>query len=132
VPAAAGALERLLRDRAEANAVTAATEELAAHLDPFVAALRAALASTAPEPSALSPAAAPSSPSQSRDAASQLTRLLSEFDPGAADFIETHHASLRPLFEDGSWREFEQLVQGYSFGDAQARLEEALENFSAA
>ena len=31
----------------------------------------------------------PPNPAQSREAASQLTTLLSELDPGAADFVET-------------------------------------------
>ena len=55
-----------------------------------------------------------------------MTALLSELDPGAADFVETNRAALRPLFGDGTWPEFEQLVQGYAFADAQARLEQAL------
>jgi hypothetical protein len=62
----------------------------------------------------------------SREAAARLIALLSELDPGAADFVETHRAALRPLFDDGAWREFEGFVQGYAFADAQARLEEAL------
>ena len=64
-------------------------------------------------------------PAQSREAAVQLARLLSESDPGAADFIEANHA-LRPLFAGGRWRRFEQLVQGYSFAEALAQLEEAM------
>jgi hypothetical protein len=57
-----------------------------------------------------------------------LITLLSESDPGAADFVETSHAVLRPLFDDGTWREFETLVQGYAFADAQAQLERVLES----
>ena len=60
-----------------------------------------------------------------------MTTLLSELDPGAADFVEANHAALRPLFGDGTWREFEQLVQGYAFADAQAQLEQAVRAFSA-
>ncbi len=60
-----------------------------------------------------------------------MTALLSELDPGAADFLETNHAALRPLFGDGTWREFEALVQGYAFADAQAQLEQALERLPA-
>ena len=65
---------------------------------------------------------------QSREAAAQLAKLLSEFDPGAADFIEANHAAVRPLFAGDGWPQFEKLVQSYSFADAQARLEQALKN----
>jgi broad specificity phosphatase PhoE len=68
-------------------------------------------------------------PAQTRETAAQLVKLFSEFDPGAADFIETNRAELRPLFDGDAWPQFESLVQGYSFADAQARLEEALKNF---
>jgi hypothetical protein len=33
------------------------------------------------------------------------------------------------LFDDGTWRELEALVQGYAFDDAQARLLQALDTF---
>jgi hypothetical protein len=51
-------------------------------------------------------------------------------DPATADFVEAHGPSLRPLFGDEAWSEFERLVQGYAFADAQARLEQALEAFA--
>jgi hypothetical protein len=38
---------------------------------------------------------------------------------------------LQPLFHDGTWAEFEKLVQGYSFADAQTQLEQALKIVSA-
>ena len=58
-----------------------------------------------------------------------MTKLLSEFDAGAADFIETNHAALRSLFPGETWKQFEKLVQGYAFAEAQARLELALKSF---
>ncbi len=128
VQSTAGTLEQLIRDRAEAKVVEAAREQVAAQLIPLVTALRAALpptATDAPEPSM--PATPPNS-AQSREAAARLTALLSERDPGAADFLETNHAALRPLFGDGTWREFNALVQGYDFEDAQVQLEQALES----
>ena len=103
--------------------------ELAAQLIALVTALRAALPPTgsgAPEPAIPS---TPPSAAQSREAAAQLTGLLSERDPGAAEFLEAHHAALRPLFDDATWRELTGLVQGYAFEDAQAQLEQALESF---
>ena len=35
--------------------------------------------------------------------------------------------ALRPLFDAAGWSEFDTLVQGYAFADAQSRLEHALE-----
>jgi len=52
--------------------------------------------------------------------------LLSKFDPGAADFIEANHLTLRLLFAGDAWQQFEKLVQGYSFAEAQTQLEQAL------
>jgi len=74
----------------------------------------------------------PVDPAQSRAAATQLAKLLSEFDPGAADFIEANHGVLRPLFPGDAWPQFENLVQSYAFADAQARLEQSLKNLPAA
>jgi hypothetical protein len=73
---------------------------------------------------------APANPAQTREVAAQLSKLLAEFDPGAADFIETNRGALQPLFADGTWTPFEKLVQGYSFAEAQTQLEQALKNFS--
>ena len=74
------------------------------------------------------PTSSPVDPAQTREAVVQLVKLLSEFDPGAPDFIETNQAALRPLFSDGAWPQFEKLAQGYAFADAQAQLEKALKN----
>ena len=132
VQTAAGTLEKLIRERAGAEEVASAKQQVAAVLDPLVTQLQAALSSPAPEtpgPAAAAPAA---NPAQSREAATQLTKLLAEFDPGAADFIEANHAALRPLFAGDAWPQFEKLVQGYAFSDAQAQLEQALKQPSTA
>jgi two-component system, sensor histidine kinase and response regulator len=128
VQAAAGALEKLIRDKAGAAEVEPAKQQVTAALDALLAELQAALSSAAPEAPAQATAAA-ANPAQSREAAAQLTRLLSEFDPGAADFIETNHAALRPLFAGDGWPQFEKLVESYSFAEAQAHLEQALKHF---
>ena len=131
VQTAAGALEKLLRDRAEPAAIENSKQQVAAVLDPLVAQLRAAFASTTPEAPSQSTPSAKVDPAKSREAAAQLSKLLSEFDPGAADFIEANPAILRPLFPGDAWPQFEKLVQGYSFGDAQTQLESALKGFTA-
>ena len=125
VQAAAGALEKLIRDRAAAAETESALRQVAAALDPLLAQLRNSLPS--PEPAAPLPtSAAPADPAQTRAAAAQLTKLLSEFDPGAVEFIEANQAALRPLLPGDAWPQFEKLVQGYAFADAQAQLEQAL------
>jgi signal transduction histidine kinase/DNA-binding response OmpR family regulator/HPt (histidine-containing phosphotransfer) domain-containing protein/HAMP domain-containing protein len=128
VQSAAGNLEKLIRDRAPGTQVDPATRRLSAALDPVVTALGRALdspAAPAPAPST-SP---PPDPARSRDAASQLARLLADLDPGAADFIEAHRAVLGALFADGTWPAFERLVHDYAFSDAQSQLEQALDRF---
>jgi hypothetical protein len=67
-----------------------------------------------------------------RTAGEQLAKLLSEFDPGATDFVEGNRGSLRPLFSGEEWPAFENLVQSYGFSDAQAQLERALKQYPAA
>jgi CheY-like chemotaxis protein len=126
VHSAAGALEKLIRERAESQALEPAKLQVAAVLDPLVAQLRAALASSALVVPGAPAAPAVVNPAQSREAAAQLSKLLSEFDPGAVEFIEANHQVLRPLFPGEALSQFEQLVQGYSFGDAHAQLEEAI------
>ena len=98
---------------------------MAAALDPLIAGLKAALNSPTLETPTPAPASAPVDPTQSREAAEQLAKLLSEFDPGAADFIEANQEALRSLFAGDGWPQFEKLVQSYSFMEAQAQLEQA-------
>jgi CheY-like chemotaxis protein len=129
IQSAAGVLERMIHDRADAKSVDAATRQVTAWLAPLVTQLRGALDLTAASAREPSTTAARATPAQSRAAAVQLTALLSELDPGAVDFLETNRADLRPLFGDGTWREFEALVQGYAFEEAQGQLSQALERF---
>jgi two-component system sensor histidine kinase/response regulator len=129
VQSTAAALENSIRQQASTKDVSSAKAEVAAALAPLVAALRTALSSTpqaAPEPSR----AVALNPVQSREAAVRLAALLTDLDPGAADFVEANQALLQPLFAVGAWREFEILVQNYAFADAQARLEQALKGAS--
>ena len=130
VQTVAGALEKLIRDRAATAATESALRQVAAALDPLLARLRSALASAesatpAPVPPSPPP---PPDPAQTRAAVAQLTTLLSEFDPGAVEFIEANQAALRPLFAGDAWPPFEKLVQNYAFADAQTQLEQALNN----
>jgi hypothetical protein len=53
--------------------------------------------------------------------------LLSDSDPAAGEFIEANRGALSPLFDAAGWSEFETLVHGYDFADAQTRLTQALD-----
>jgi HPt (histidine-containing phosphotransfer) domain-containing protein len=125
VQTAAGVVEKLIRDRAAAVETESGLRQVAAVLDPLLAQLRNALPS--PAPNTALPTTQPAvDPAQSRAAAAQLTKLLSEFDPGATDCLEANQAALRSLFPGDGWPQFEKLVQGYAFAEAQSQLEQAL------
>ena len=126
---AAGALEKVIHDGAHANDIDDAVHRVDAAMKPLVVQLQTSLTSDIP---ARAQASAPTvmNPAQSRETAAQLTTLLGELDAGAAHFLEAHRATLRPLFGDGSWNEFERLVQSYAFADAQSELEQALKSHS--
>jgi two-component system sensor histidine kinase/response regulator len=128
VQTAAGTLERLIRERADSTSVEGAVRVVATVLDPLREGLETAFSvATATVPAAPTPSA---SPAQTIEAAHRLTTLLSEFDPGAAEFLESNQAALRPLFAAGGWEAFMQLVQSYSFPEAQAQLAQAMQGFA--
>ncbi len=133
VQAAAAALENAIRGRSKAGVIDAAKQQVRVALEPLILLLRSAVESTAPPPReapAETLGAGPVDAARCRETAARLAALLADNDPGAADFVETNQAVLRPLFADGGWAEFERLVEGYSFSDAQARLEQALESLT--
>src|SRR5262249_31941939 len=125
VHSAAAVLEKLIRDGAERGAVASAQDQLAAALEPLATQLRSVLVTPT-----LSPPAAPAVPAAADSAKSKeaVAKLLAEFDPDAADFIETNHALVRPLFSSEAWTPFQRLVQSYAFAEAQTQLEQALNN----
>jgi hypothetical protein len=123
-------LEKGIRDGAAEPDLDVARQRVAATLDPLVADLRTRLSEAVSEAVVDARAPATVAPVHWREAAVKLNTLLSDLDPGAADFIETNHAALRPLFDSRTWPEFEKLVQGYAFADAQAQLEQALRSFA--
>src|SRR5262249_14593277 len=110
VQAPAGALEKMIRARASAPELEPAKRSLGEALDPILGQIRSLLIVTPPETDQ-DPVHANANPVQSREAAAQLTRLLTESDPAAADFIAANRATLRPLFASETWPQFEKLVQ---------------------
>ena len=127
VQQAAGALERLIHDRAKAGDVERARQQVAAVLAPLAARIQAALADPVAGASAPVQPAAPADPARSREAGEQLAALLADEDPGASDFVDANRDALQPLFDAAGWTAFAALVQGYAFADAQAQLAQALD-----
>jgi two-component system, sensor histidine kinase and response regulator len=125
VQATAGLVEKLIRENAASAELEAARKSAAGVLEPLVSQLRVELDASA-EACAIPAVAVTVDPEKSREAATRLNSLLSEFDPGATDFLEANRGLLQPLFQGSSWADLEKLVQAYSFADAQARVEEAL------
>jgi len=127
VQSAAGVLEKLIRAKATAGELNSAKSQVAAALDPLIVQLKDVLNAPAAETRKQVVTSAPMEPAQLREAAAQLLGLLADSDPGAADLVETNSATLRPLFADEGWLQFEKLVRDYSFAAAHARLEQAVE-----
>jgi PAS domain S-box-containing protein len=127
VQTAAAAVEKLLRDRAAADATSSALDQLAAVVDPFLTRLRAALAPITTE----SPATATVAPAQTRVIAEQLMKLFANFDTSAVTFAEENQASLRPAFDAATWEQFLRQTQQFAFADAQALLDQALAHLPA-
>jgi signal transduction histidine kinase/CheY-like chemotaxis protein/HAMP domain-containing protein len=127
VQSAAAALERVIRDRSTADEVERVRQRLRIVLEPLATEIRSAFGTAGSDASAPVLPAAPTDPTRSLEAAAQLAALLSDADPAAGEFIEAHLDALRPLFDAAGWSEFDTLVQGYAFADAQSRLEHALE-----
>ena len=129
VQSTAGALEKAIRDGAPADHLQSAIEHVTAALTPVMTEIRS-LSGPDVQESSKAPvmSAGPVDVTQSREAASRLRTLLSELDPAAIEWLESNHAALRPVFADAEWPAFEDLVRGYAFADAQARLDHALKN----
>ena len=123
--AAAGKLERCLRERASADDIEIARQQVASVLVPLITALGSAPGPASPE--APEPVVAAVDFEGLRAAVAQLRALLSDSDPGAGDFVDANRDALRSLFEAGRWPEFENLVHGYAFAEAQAELDRAVE-----
>jgi len=129
VQSTAGALEKAIRDGAPADHLQSAIEHVTAALTPIMTEIRS-LSGPDVQESSKAPvmSAGPVDVTQSREAAARLRALLSELDPAAIEWLESNHAALRPVFADAEWPAFEDLVRGYAFADAQARLEQALKS----
>jgi two-component system sensor histidine kinase/response regulator len=127
VQAKAAVLEKQIRDGAAADVLEDARRGVEGVLEPVADAIRVALGTTAQEPPPTADAGATHDPERSLEAARQLNAMLSDSDPTAGDFIDANRGPLRALFDAAGWAEFESLVQGYAFAEAQARLDHVLQ-----
>jgi PAS domain S-box-containing protein len=127
IQAAAGNLEKLIREGAAVEAIESAKQQVAVALGPVVSQLQASFSATqAPEAAAEAPRATATDPTRSREIAVQLDKLLTEFDPGAADFVEVNQALLRPLFSAADWAELQKHAQAYAFQECQNLVKQSL------
>lgn len=129
---AAGVLEQRIREKAPSAELEPALVEVSAALEPLMAQLRGALVPPQAEPPPASGPPPALEPSVVRPLAMQLVKLLSDFDPGAGDFLEAHQAALRSLVGGEAWPKFAEQVQNYAFSDAQAVLAQAMKDFPTA
>jgi CheY-like chemotaxis protein len=128
VQTAAGILEKLIRNRVKSEEVESARTQLDIVLSPLIAELRNALKAVAPETAPQFDAAhIATEPAQFHEAAQHLASLLSEFDPGAADFIETNQSRLRPLFTNEEWEQLKQNARAYAFQECQVLVVKAMQ-----
>ena len=125
VQAASGELEKAISSRGEASHIEALRERVAGQLDDLIARLRPAIAEAPRADAAATSPAAPVDPGQLKTVVADIRKQLGEFDPAAADILEANRDVFRFLLSGDDFAIFEQHVQGYAFGEAQALLEHA-------
>jgi two-component system sensor histidine kinase/response regulator len=121
VHAAAGALEQALAAGDDGARVAPLQRRLGDEVGALVGRLRPALG----EESAPAAPTVPADPAVLKELVAQMRKLLGAFDPAATDILEARRDLFRSLLEGDEFAAFEQDVNGYAFGEAQARLERA-------
>jgi PAS domain S-box-containing protein len=118
VQAAAGALEKAIRDGAEPARIEALRSGMAEALDRLVSALQPLLSSSAPpdDGSLLPSAPPPADLAQLRPVVERWARLLAECDAASLDDLERERDLLHALFGDaGTLATFTRQVKAYDF-----------------
>jgi signal transduction histidine kinase/CheY-like chemotaxis protein/HAMP domain-containing protein len=124
VQSAAGELEKAIRERAGPAQLEMLQQRFGETLGALVDRLGPALGDEQPVPAAVP--ATDVDPSRLKPVVEQVLKQLSEFDAAAADGLEANRALFASLFSAEEFGHFEQYLQGYAFGEAQALLEKAV------
>ncbi|HXI51703.1 MAG TPA: response regulator, partial [Candidatus Saccharimonadales bacterium] len=124
VQTAAAELEKSIREREPSARIEAARRHLAEHLALLLDRLRPVLGGETP--AAVAVPATAVDPAQLKSVVAQMLRHLSEFDAGACDHLEANRGIFAAIFSADEFTRFEQHLQGYAFGEAQALLETAV------
>jgi HPt (histidine-containing phosphotransfer) domain-containing protein len=123
VQSAAGDLEKALREGSDPVRLDSLHHQFASVLTPFVDRLRAALGE---EPAVrLANTGIAVDPEALKQVVAQMSKHLAEFDAAASDCLEANRSVFASLFCAEDFVRFEQQVQDYAFGEAQAQLEQA-------
>jgi two-component system sensor histidine kinase/response regulator len=123
VQSCAGELEKAIREHAGTAQVETLRQRFGDNLAALVERLGPALGDEQPAPAVVP--AADIDPARLKTVVEQVLKQLSEFDAAAADGLEANRVLLASLFSAEEFRRFEQQLQGYAFGEAQALLERA-------
>jgi two-component system, sensor histidine kinase and response regulator len=126
VQAAAGALEKAIRDGVEAARVESLRLQLGEALGRLSSSLRPWLAETAAAPVPVAAAAPPIDPAALKPLVERWARLLAECDARTSDDLEREGNELRALFGAAAgFDRFARLVTAYDFDGALAALRSA-------
>ncbi|CAN5512255.1 response regulator [soil metagenome] len=119
VQEAAGKLEKAIGSRTGTAELTPILQDFRLAIDDFVERLRGALPPVAEQASA----AAPDAEEQER-VRREMTGYLSNFDPAAADCLETNRSAFRALLGAESFLSFEREIGEFALGEALHRLQD--------
>jgi HPt (histidine-containing phosphotransfer) domain-containing protein len=127
VHAAAGAVEKLIHNGADANEAESAIAGLNGVLEPLLLGLRNALQTVTPEPAQKAQSAPlPAGVTGVLETLEDLDSLLAQFDPKAVDFLNANESRLHPFFESELWEKLVEEAGAYAFRDCQKLVGKAL------
>ncbi|MBE7498904.1 MAG: response regulator [Verrucomicrobiales bacterium] len=123
----AAALEKAIAARLDPAELTPLMERFRGVLEDFVSRMRAAW----PEGAAITPAAAAAAPARLdparvKQVVEEMQGHLNQFDPTAGECLEANREVFAALLPGEALAAFEQQVNSFAFGDALARLEQAV------
>jgi two-component system sensor histidine kinase/response regulator len=123
IHAAAGRLEAAIAENAPEAAIDPLVDDLAGALSALVARLGPAFTQPGSTPTDGTPRALDLA--AARPIVEAVLTALSNFDADAADLVETHTDTLRPLFDPARFEEFLRQVGSFAMAEAHATLSAA-------